>query len=70
MFSLEIDCDPEDRDLLIAELWEQGCAGISELDERRLLVFFDDSADRAELARQYPGAVFQSEESRDWVESD
>ena len=24
MFSLEIDCDPEDRDLLIAELWEQG----------------------------------------------
>src|ERR1700720_323256 len=24
MFSLEIECDPEDRDLLIAELWEQG----------------------------------------------
>ena len=32
MFSLEIDCDPEDRDLLIAELWEQGSAGIVELN--------------------------------------
>ena len=32
MFSLEIDCDPDDRDLLIAELWEQGSAGIVELN--------------------------------------
>jgi len=31
MFSLEIECDPEDRDLLIAELWEQGSEGIVEL---------------------------------------
>jgi ribosomal protein L11 methyltransferase len=69
MFSFEIVCEPEQRDLLIAELWEQGCAGISELDERRLRVFFDDSADRAELARQYPGAVFHTEEARDWVAS-
>ena len=32
MFSLEIDCDPQDRDMLIAELWEQGSAGIVELN--------------------------------------
>ena len=28
MFSFEIECDPDDRDLLIAELWEHGSAGI------------------------------------------
>jgi len=35
MFSLEIECDADDRDLLIAELWEQGSAGVVELDVRR-----------------------------------
>ena len=30
MFSLEIECDPAERDLLIAELWERGSAGIVE----------------------------------------
>src|ERR1022692_306813 len=40
MFSLEIECDPDDRDLLIAELWEHGSAGIVELNAQRLRAGF------------------------------
>lgn len=69
MFSLEIECDPDDRDLLIAELWEQGSAGIAELTPGRVRAFFDDAADRQELQRLYPGAPVRTEEDRDWVQS-
>jgi len=69
MFSLEIECDPDDRDLLIAELWEQGSAGIVELDPRRLRAFFEDGADRGRLSRLYPGARLREEEDRDWVQA-
>jgi len=69
MFSLEIDCDPEDRDLLIAELWEQGSAGIVELNDARVRAFFEDAADSNELFRLYPGASKRIEEDRDWVQS-
>ena len=31
MFSLEIECDPDDRELLIADLWDHRSAGIVEL---------------------------------------
>jgi ribosomal protein L11 methyltransferase len=67
MFSLEIDCAPEDRDLLIAELWERGVAGVVELAPSRVRAFFDDAADRRALAAAYPGAPFRDEEDRDWV---
>lgn len=67
MFSLEIECDPEDRDLLIAELWEQGSAGIVELAPNRVRAFFE--RDRRALLAQYPGAVLREEEERDWVQS-
>src|SRR5215469_2358504 len=69
MFSLEIECDPDERDLLIAELWEQGSAGIAELNNQHLRAFFEDSADRAALLRLYPGAAVRIEEQRDWVQS-
>jgi len=69
MFSLEIECEPANRDLLIAELWEQGSAGIVELDERRVRAFFEDSADRGEFLKRYPGAVARTEEQTDWVQS-
>ncbi len=69
MFSLEIACDPEYLDLLIAELWEQGCAGISELNNGRVQVFFDDTAERDALLSRYPGATSRTEEQRDWVEA-
>ncbi len=69
MFSLEIECPPEERDLLIAELWEEGCAGISELDESRVRAFFEDGSDRARLLALYPGAIARTEEPRDWVQA-
>ena len=69
MFSLEIEFDADDRDLLIAELWERGSAGIVELTPRKLRAFFEDAADRQELRKQYPGAQWRKEEERDWVAS-
>jgi ribosomal protein L11 methyltransferase len=69
MFSLEIECDADDRDLLIAELWEQRSAGIVELDARRVRAFFDDGADRDALLVLFPGAGFRVEEQCDWVQS-
>ncbi len=67
MFSLEIVCDPGKRDFLIADLWEQGSTGITELNESRLRAFFEDTADRQILLERYPGATAHTEEHRDWV---
>jgi ribosomal protein L11 methyltransferase len=69
MFSLEIDCDPEDRDMLIAELWEQGSAGIVELNPRTVRAFFESGSNRAALLKLFPGAREREEEQRDWVQS-
>jgi len=69
MFSLEIECDPDDRDLLIAELWEQGSAGMVELSPVRVRAFFEDGIDRDQLLQLYPGSTWREEEQRDWVQS-
>jgi ribosomal protein L11 methyltransferase len=69
MFSLEIECDPEDRDLLIAELWEQGSEGIVELSAAAVRAFFNDGADRRALRERFPGARERQEEERDWVQA-
>jgi ribosomal protein L11 methyltransferase len=69
MFSLEIECDPDDRDLLIAELWEQGSAGIVELASNRVRAFFEDGVSRETLLKLYPGSRLRIEEDRDWVQS-
>ena len=69
MFSLEIDCDPGARDLLIADLWELGSAGIVELAENSVRAFFDDDADQDALCARYPAARLRREEDRDWVQS-
>lgn len=69
MFSLEIECDPDDRDLLIAELWDLGSAGIVELSPEKVRAFFEDTAERDELLRLFPGSVWRNEEQRDWVQS-
>jgi len=68
MFSLEIDCDAEDRDVLIAELWEQGSEGIVEIDAWSVRAFFEDTADRKRLLDLFPGARERDEEQRDWVQ--
>jgi ribosomal protein L11 methyltransferase len=67
MFSLEIEFHPDDRDLLIAELWESGCAGIVELSPAKARAFFE--GDRKALLARYPGSTLREEEERDWVQS-
>jgi ribosomal protein L11 methyltransferase len=69
MFSLEIECEPEERDLLIAELWEFGSEGMVELNDRHVRAFFRDDADFGKLAGLYPGARRRQEEQRDWVQA-
>jgi len=72
MFSLEMECAGEHQeahDLLIAELWEQGSAGVVESDARHLRAFFADTADRDELLRRFPAARLRIEEDRDWVQT-
>lgn len=69
MFSLEIDCDPDERDMLIAELWEQGSAGIVELNPVTVRAFFEDGANYHALLDLYPSARRREEEQRDWVQS-
>jgi ribosomal protein L11 methyltransferase len=68
MFSLEIEAG-DDRDLLIADLWEQGCCGIVEPEGHTVRAFFEDSAGRAALLARYPGASVRIEEDRDWVQA-
>ncbi len=69
MFSLEIECDPDDRELLIADLWDHHSAGIVELSNVRVRAFFEDTEDRDELLQLFPGAAWRMEEDRDWVQS-
>ena len=56
----------DDRDFLIAELWEARCTGIVELGER-LRAFFDDDARQAELQGRFGGETAPAD-TRDWVE--
>jgi ribosomal protein L11 methyltransferase len=67
MFSIEIECPPEQNDMLIAELWADGSAGIVELEGGRLRAFFEDDADRLALAGRFHAASWRLEEQRDWV---
>ncbi len=69
VYSLEIESDMETRDLLIADLWEQGSCGIVEPEGHMVRAFFEDSQDRAALLARYPGAAIRIEEDRDWVQS-
>ncbi len=70
MFSIDLDCTPEDKDLTIAELWEAGCTGIVELEETadlaRLRAFFDDDSRQTGLQSRFGGEV-QPADTRDWV---
>jgi ribosomal protein L11 methyltransferase len=67
MFSLEIECLPEAREMLIADLWAEGSAGIVELEGGRLRAFFEDAADRQALAERFHAVSSRTEADRDWV---
>ena len=69
MFSIEIQCPPEQNDLLIAELWAHGSAGIVELEGGGLRAFFEDDAGPAALATRFGAVAWRQEVERDWVEA-
>src|SRR5580700_5275302 len=67
MFSIEIECRPEQNDMLIAELWAEGSAGIVELEGGGLRAFFDGNADPGALAERFHAVSWRREEQCDWV---
>ncbi len=73
MYSLYLDCDADDLDLLSAELWEAGTHGIRELENGRggltLVAGFEDNARREELLRNFGShsPKWQHEPDTDWV---
>jgi len=73
MFSLYLECKQEEKDRLIAELWERGSNGITESDlpggSCCLRAFFDGDAGGAALVHEFSAwaAHAQPEEPRDWI---
>jgi ribosomal protein L11 methyltransferase len=73
MFSLYVECGQEEKDRLIAELWDRGSSGITESDlpdgACALRAFFDSDAESAALVREFArwAARSEPEEPRDWI---
>jgi ribosomal protein L11 methyltransferase len=73
MFSLYLECRQEEKDLLIAELWDHGTSGITESAFSGggcgLRAFFEADGQAEELAGQFArwSARWQDEAPRDWV---
>ncbi|MGE5647038.1 MAG: 50S ribosomal protein L11 methyltransferase [Acidobacteriota bacterium] len=65
MHILRLECAPEDRDLLIAELWERGTTGITE-EDAVLQAFFEAPFGTAQWERYHPR--WEKAEERDWIE--
>lgn len=66
MFSIDLRCEQDDRDLLIADVWEAGCTGIVELDNGEMRVFFDDDSTQPGLLARFGGEAAPAD-LRDWV---
>jgi len=73
MFSLYLECGQEEKDLLIAELWDRGSSGITESTGSGggcgLRAFFEADGRAEELVGEFWrwGARWQDEEPRDWI---
>jgi ribosomal protein L11 methyltransferase len=73
MFSLYLECLQEEKDRLIAELWDRGSDGITESDlpggACGLRAFFAEDLDAPSLAQEFSrwSARWQVEEPRDWI---
>jgi len=73
MFSLYLECRQEEKDQLIAELWDRGSSGITESDLPGggcgLRAFFEADACAPQLAGEFSrwSGRWQREEPRDWV---
>lgn len=72
MFLLNLSCLQDEKDLLIAELWESGSTGIVESDQPgggyNVRAFFENDADAAALTERF-GGQREAADSRNWVES-
>jgi ribosomal protein L11 methyltransferase len=70
MFSIDIRCKQDAgqdaKDILVADLWEEGCTGIVELAGDVMRVFFDDDARTEDLLARF-GGVAAPADLRDWV---
>jgi ribosomal protein L11 methyltransferase len=66
MFSLDLECTQATHDLLIAELYEAGSVGITELSDTSLRAFFDDEQS-AEASGLRFGVTPQPADTTDWV---
>jgi ribosomal protein L11 methyltransferase len=67
MYSVELECKPEEKDLIIAELWEHGCAGITELSDTSMRAFFPAAEPELRAAFDRYGARWEQVEEQDWV---
>ena len=73
MFSLYLECRQEEKDRLIAELWERGSSGITEVDLTGgacgLRAFFDDDDVASALVQEFSAwsARSEAELPRDWI---
>jgi ribosomal protein L11 methyltransferase len=73
MFSLYLECRQEEKDRLIAELWEHESSGITESDLAGgacgLRAFFENDAEATGLAHEFSSwsPRCEGEESRDWI---
>jgi ribosomal protein L11 methyltransferase len=73
MFSLEMEPDDAVKDILVAELWEQGSIGITETElpdgRWKLVAFFDPEADADLLILRFAahGPRLATHPPRDWV---
>ena len=72
MFSLNVTCGADEKDLLIAELWENGSTGIVESDQPGglygLQAFFEDDVDSGALIEKF-GGEREAADDRDWMET-
>ena len=71
MHVLRLECSAQEKDRLIAELWERGTAGITEEDapgaRSCLAAFFEEPINVADLAAWQPR--WEPVEDRDWVQA-
>jgi ribosomal protein L11 methyltransferase len=73
MFSLKLECRQEEKDRLIAELWERGSSGITEVDlpggACGLRAFFEDDDAASPLVQEFSAwsARSEAEIPHDWI---
>lgn len=73
MYSLELTCKPEDSDLIVADLWEAGTAGIREEPAGEfvhLIAGFPSNALRQQLLDRFAAytPAWRIEHDTDWVQ--